>query len=109
MPKDLVSMQLSAKQAKEMMGDTGATPDRPRFPWGLTINLDDETLDKLKISELPKVGSTEDLRAVVKVTRISEDDSESGKRRSVGLQITDLAFGDPDDPKATESALYGSK
>ncbi len=108
MPKDLVSMQLSRSEAKAQAGEVPKEADRPRFPFGLTLHLEDEVLDKLNITELPKVGSTEELRAVVKVTRISEDDSESGQRRSVGLQITELAFGDPDDPKAAESALYGS-
>ena len=105
MPKDLVSMQLSKSEAKAMTEPS--EPDRPRFPWGLSLHLDDEVLGKLNITTLPKVGSTEELRAVVKVTRISEDDSQEGRSRSVALQITELAFGDPDDPNAAESALYG--
>jgi hypothetical protein len=106
MPKDLVSMQLSPSEAKEAC-EPCAESKRPRFPWGLSLTLDDEVLQKLKITQLPKVGSSEELRAVVKVTRISEDASEEGKHRSIGLQITDLAFGDPDDAEAAESALYG--
>ena len=98
------SMELSKKEAKESntpttIGDSNA----PRYPYGLEIRLDNESLTKLGMS-LPKVGSYVKIRAEACVTSVSENESKGGKaHRSVSLQIERLAV--DDEPETMEEAV----
>lgn len=66
----------------------------PRYPYGLCLHLDNETLEKLGLSDLPKIGSKLKLEAVVEVNGISANKSGSGENyKSLSLQITDMAVG----------------
>jgi len=85
----LTPMALTKKEAKVQMGMPVASASKaPRFPWGLSLNLDAESLKKLDMKTLPKVGSYVMIEAYccVKSTRESEN-VEGGKDRSVELQI----------------------
>lgn len=103
----LVSMKLDKKAMKER-----ATPmsgeDGPVYPWGLAVTLDDESLSALDLSSLPKVGATLMLLAKVDVTSSSENKTGDGVRRSLSLQITDLAL-DAADKKDPRDVLYTKK
>lgn len=82
-------------------------PEGPAYPWGLSITLNDQCLEKLKIETLPEAGETFILLAKVKVTATEARDVADGKKyRSVSLQITDMALEDKGDKKAAESVLY---
>jgi len=105
----LVSMKMDRKAAEKR--STGEVPsDRPVYPWGLSVNLDHEALDKLGMSKLPTVGKSLYLTALVDVTSVSENESREGGKtttnRSVSLQITNLALG-PVGRKSDADALYG--
>lgn len=77
------------------------------YPYGLRINLDEETIKKLGFSGLPKVGQSLELVGKVKVVDVSTRDSESGKVRGLGLQITHLDFDDEkEDKKDPADVLY---
>ena len=101
----LVSMKLSPKEAKaELMP---STKEGPRYPWGLQLNLDDEILTKLGISKLPEVGETYPLSAKCEVTSVSASDTQGGgMRRSLSLQITELAPFAQDEKKDPKDVLY---
>lgn len=72
---------------------TVCSHDGPRYPWGLSINLEGDQLDALGIKKLPKVGSTTTMTANIKITSCNErDDQESGPSRSITIQITDLGI-----------------
>jgi hypothetical protein len=66
---------------------------KPEYPWGLNINLDEESLKKLGIADLPAVGGEMMITAKVKVTSTSSVEYDEGSRRTVALQITDMAIG----------------
>jgi len=109
---DLVSMKLSAKDRDKLAPQPSLVEkdDRPRYPYGLQINMDDDTLDKLKLATLPKVGTKLTLVALVEVTSVSSHQStDSDKHQNVGLQITECCL----EPAATlakvEDALYGEE
>ncbi|MBL4860747.1 MAG: hypothetical protein JKX96_07805 [Acinetobacter sp.] len=60
------------------------------YPYGLSINLDADTMEKLGI-DLMDVGSDVEFTASAKVTSISEQESEgSEKSQNMSLQITDM-------------------
>ncbi len=87
----LVPMAMSKKEAKAFSGPV-APSNSPRYSWGLSISLDNSSLDKLKMKDLPKVGSYVTLTARCCVQSISESQQVDGdENRSVSLQIEDMA------------------
>ncbi len=89
----LTSTKLTKAEVKK---DNGVMPmggaAKARHPWGLSLSLDSTTLKKLGIDKLPAVGTEMKIAATAKVDRAEESESEdSGKRRSVSLQITHMA------------------
>lgn len=95
----LKNMALTPDEAKEEMGccapSDSADNDAPKYPYGLTLNLDDEVLAKLGITSPPTVGSRMTLTAVVNVTSTSQYATQSGTDASVNLQITDMELAGP--------------
>ena len=88
----LKSMKLTPKEAKVEAGLEPSEPKGPEYPYGLRVSLDEESISKLNIKELPQDGSSLTLIANVNVVE-SGDVSRQGKRqRRLGLQITDMAL-----------------
>jgi hypothetical protein len=67
--------------------------DAPRYPYGLQIHLDKETLEKLGIKELPEIGKEVAIAAVAKVCSVSESEHMYGSDKCMGLQITAMSVG----------------
>ncbi len=87
------SMKMDAK-AREKYVETVAA-DRPEYPYGLSLSLDNDVLEKLGLSELPAAGKTVMLMAKATITSVSSHESEHGKDQSLSLQITELCL-EPD-------------
>jgi len=111
---NMVSMKISkAEREKRYKSlETSAVVDAPIYPWGLSLNLDEEALEKLGIDTLPEVGKPLLLMARVDVTSVSEnkhtsEGGESRESRSVGLQITDLCLEPEPDKGSVADRLYG--
>lgn len=92
----------------------GDDEGKPRYPWGLQLRLENDQLQALSISSLPKVGATMTIQATVKVTRCSEEEREgAAPDRDISLQITDLGLegvaekAAPMDKAKVADALYG--
>lgn len=110
----LVSMKLSAEKAKSMTEPAMTSKDAPAYPYGLRISLENDALKKLKIDPLPAVGDTLQLVALVEIVEVSQRDSaDGGERRSMGLQITEMALGPSSDQTDAATAklpqLYAKK
>lgn len=102
----LKSMRLSEREQEKEAPATVAA-DKPRYPWGLGLHLDDEALEKLGAGGF-EVGKSMMIQARVDVTGVMEQEHEHGKHRNVQLQITDLGIG-PDEGDGGDAAekLYG--
>lgn len=89
--------------------ESGKTHTRDDYPWGLCINLDNETLKKLGATPQP-VGSEVMItaRAIIKST--SSRESEDGARHDASLQITDMAISaaSQQEQKSAAETLYGT-
>lgn len=96
-------------EREEMPGEIEG--DEPQYPYGLCISLEQDDLEKLGITALPKVGveMTVTARAYVKSTSAYDTQGE-GKRMSVSLQITDLELGGGQNERTDNLAtmLYGA-
>jgi hypothetical protein len=119
----LISMAKTPEEVKQDAPAPVAVSDSkvsgPKYPWGLCISLDDETLKKLGLSgDLPAVGEVIPIQAMAKVTSASMNEQEKGDGTTemccrVELQITDMAVPDPEpDPMQAQVArrkrFYGS-
>lgn len=105
----MVNMKMSREEAKEYT--LGAeVDDSPKYPYGLRLDLNDDSLEKLGITALPKVGTEMTITAKVVVTSVSAYDSQGGEpEQNVCLQITDMEIGNSQAERnnSAANALYG--
>jgi hypothetical protein len=85
----MVDMKMSAKEAKEQ--SSPSTDEGPRYPYGLSINLGAEEMEKLGIGDSVEVGDVVTVTAKANVTSKSAFQTMLGKSEgSLCLQITDM-------------------
>ncbi len=105
----LINMQNTPAEAKEQVSPTA---DAPKYPWGLSLSLNSDSLEKLGVKTLPSVGTEVTIVAKARVSNTSEYSTEgSGSEASMGLQITDLQIDGLDADLFGRAAemLYGKK
>lgn len=72
--------------------------EQPVFPYGLCINLDEDTIKKLGLdTEDCEVGSKIHLCCMAEVTDFGQRKMNDGVQRRIELQITDIAFENEDE------------
>ena len=83
---------IDMKRQSEAEDSTMLAPKmRDEYPWGLRISLDNETMVKLGMTELPKIDSEFKLVALACAVSISENETSEGEpRRNVELQIEQM-------------------
>lgn len=103
---ELVSLKTGTDTYQD---ESGQTKTRDDYPWGLCINLDNETLKKLGATPQP-VGSEVMITAKAIIKSMSARESEDGTRHEAGLQITDMAISAAaaEDKKSAAETLYGT-
>lgn len=101
----LVSMELTAEQAKESTGAIAGDGSAPKFPYGLCISLNSDSLESLGVKSLPAVGTKLLVTAVVEVSSTRETQQQDGtSEKSADLQITEMELSSP--PADIASRLY---
>lgn len=104
----LTDMKLTADEAKSALGCCEPASDGgPRYPYGLTIYLDDETLKKLGMTDMPDVGTVLNLAATVEVTSNSQRQTQEGKTVNMDLQITAMELAPQVAGPTAATVLYG--
>lgn len=97
----MVSMAMKAEgKGKSDMCCCGAPcdceSDKPRYPWGLQLHMENDQLKALGMAEMPKIGSTMMMQCTVKVTGCREEEREGGEaERSVSMQIIEIGAEEP--------------
>jgi len=87
----LVNMKRTTKANK--IQDIPSTGEREKYPYGLEITLETESLNKLGISLLDyKIGGEVNIVAKGKVERISQSEELGRDRKTMGIQITHLSL-----------------
>ncbi len=100
----MVNMKMSKEEAKEQCSPS--TDEGPRYPYGLSINLDDDALTKLGIGDSVNVGDEVLITAKATVTSKSGYQTMVGdSENSIGLQITDMEVSGGTQSKAAKT-LY---
>lgn len=91
MADHLVSMKRTRKDKKNSGHEISTSGED--FPFGLSLNLDDESLAKLGITKLPGVGEEMIVAGIGKVESVSERSDSNRKSRNVTIQLEKLAIG----------------
>ena len=85
----LINMQNTPAEAQQMVNPSAT--EAPRYPWGLNICLNDDSLEKLGVKALPAVGTEVTIIAKATVAATRENATEGdGTHSSMDLQITDM-------------------
>lgn len=85
----LKSMKITKKESK--VEEVGI--ERPKYPYGLSLRLNEESITKLGISEMPEVGNEMSVIAIVTIEEVSEREVLDGKKqRNISLQITEMSL-----------------
>lgn len=109
-----VSTKLTAadKKANGYPDDVGMAGG-PEYPWGMRLTLDGPLMDKLGLTELPKVGVEVQIFGTARVCSTSSNESKTGERKSMELCVEAFGLGDeaeegePD--KSAADVLFGAK
>ncbi|GAB3190759.1 capsid staple protein [Hydrogenophaga aquatica] len=91
----MIDMKLKP-EAKTMLGEA-VQSDAPEYPYGLRIMLDNESLTKLGITDLPAIDTELKVTAVARVVSVSQHESQGSDKphRSVDLQIETMELASP--------------
>lgn len=89
--------------------ESAVAVNRPEYPYGLEVRLDEQSLKKLGIKDLPAVGTKMELAAKVHVSNAMMHDGTDGKHRSIALQITHMELAKGRDREATDGETKGKK
>ena len=100
-----VSMKNTASDKDPMLCSPCVPPE---YPYGLRICLNEASLTKLGLKELPALDSHMKIEGMVEVCSVSEEKNADGSvYRRLELQITDLAVGpEKSGGKDTAEKLY---
>lgn len=103
----LVNMKMAAEERGEYTGQPVEMKE-PMYPYGLSIDLDDGSMEKLGITALPKVGTEMMITAKVVVKSVSSNQYEGSDAESrMCLQITDMEIGGENKKQDKAESLYG--
>lgn len=105
----MISMKNDAKEEKKDYATVCAPCDDSEYPYCLKLYLNEETIGKLGIKNMPEVGTYLTLNAAVEVVGVSMREVKDGKTdRCIDLQITDMALEPYEEKKSATKTLYGS-
>lgn len=103
---EMKNMKMSNEEKADMKASMVA--EAPPYPYGLSVNLDEDSIAKLGMGQMPAAGSKMMLHALCEVRDVSiSDTTEGGKRRHLCLQITDMGLDPEKEQQDPAKALYG--
>lgn len=103
----MVDMLESPKEQKmnDMLPMAMPAMDKPSYPYGLQLSLNEDCLEKLGVADLPEVGEMIHVMAMAKVVGVRENATEGHASCCVELQITHMALEDEDEESPSKK-LY---
>ncbi len=91
----MVSMEKTPMEREQ--NSALAAPDEPLYPYGLSLTLNSEELEKLGLDcsdEECQVGNYLHLHALAEVTGYHKSDTGNGEKHTLNIQITHLQIED---------------
>lgn len=102
----MINMAYDKEKIAELEKDPYGDRDTPKYPYGLSLYLNDDVLAKLGNPNIP-VGSTVQLNAIAKVTGTSQREEADGDVcQTLDIQITDMEILPAKNKVPTEKVLW---
>jgi hypothetical protein len=96
------------EQEKQEAADSGCalSPEfQPKYPYGLCISMDEQSMDKIGLDlDGVNIGDMLHLHCLARLTSMSMNESDSGRKGRIELQITHISAEDEDDENEEEEA-----
>lgn len=102
----LTSMKMSKRDSK---GECAIDCSDSKYPYGIRINLDNHSLDKLGISKLPEVGTEMIVVGVGVVESANERKRRKGIDRDISIQLQRLEVGPLEESTAEDAVSRAVK
>ena len=100
-------MMITAEEKKEA-SEHSIVRDEPKYPYGLKIHVDENTYEKLGLSDVPTVGEKYMIIAVAEVCDVHQAKYEGDEAKiCMGLQITEMDIKKNKEEKNAADTLYG--
>jgi hypothetical protein len=68
--------------------------DASKYPWGLSLTLDEASIKKLGLKKLPSVGKRMTITCEVEVKGVRQNETQDGDDRSLELQVCAMEMED---------------
>lgn len=101
----MTDMKMTKAEKKESSPVPSSEYNGPDFPYGLRLNLDNASLEKLGLDKLPKVGAKMMVHAMGVVVEVSQHESKNHESRRVEIQLQRLAVEDEDESDELEAIV----
>lgn len=101
----LSDMKVTKKERKDKAETCSPCMDEQTYPYGLTIRLDNASLEKLGMDSLPKVGAKMKVMAMGVITSVSSHESKNRDDRNVEIQIQQLGVENEDESDELDSIV----
>jgi len=102
----LVDMKCEEQKVEEKSCEP-CMVEKPKYPYGLELRLEEESLKKLGIKELPPIGKYVMITARAEVVATSAYESkQGGENRCLSLQIQELGVEAEKNKKSAAESLY---
>jgi hypothetical protein len=102
------SMIISEKE-KNLAAGNSIVADSPKYPYGLRLELNPESVKKLELKN-PQVGQKMMMLAVIEVVGVANEGNWGDATETrVSLQITDMDIKPHKEEKAAEEVIYGKE
>ena len=104
----MINLAYTSEELQEKKTDyESPVADLPKYPWGLTLNLDEMTIKKL--GREFKTGEVVTFQAQAKVVgQHSREEADGDTKNSVELQLIAMDFGaNEDKQEKLASSMYG--
>ena len=106
-PVDLAYTKAEIKEQRAGMGGPttlGSKSKGPQYPWGLTVRLDEISMKKLGMDDLPEVGELCQVTGLGRIVSVSQRESTDSESKSVEIQIEKMNLAVQEESAAAEAA-----
>ena len=103
------NMRMNAEEKKDLYSPESVIDDKPEYPYGLTITLNQESIEKLGIdAKSLKIGQAFKVLAEAKIKEIREV-KENGdvQEHSIELQICEMDMAKEEEEKSADQFYQG--
>lgn len=102
-----MDMRKTNEERRESISGGPSLDDAPKYPYGLTIELDQKQLKSLGIDKTPTIDQVFNLKIVSHVRNVNKQEGEGDDSGySVSLQITDIEVQEKKEDGISSDTFY---